>query len=67
MIWMGTEAHPMMWSPPGLTEKLSSLSGAVLSGDSKPTESMVAVFADLSARFEYQQERLNQLTDQLGR
>jgi len=29
MIWMGSEAHPMMWSPPGLTEKLSALSGAV--------------------------------------
>ncbi|MBW2059844.1 MAG: glycosyl hydrolase, partial [Deltaproteobacteria bacterium] len=28
-IWMGSEAHPMMWSPPGLTEKLSSLSHAV--------------------------------------
>ncbi len=67
MIWMGTEAHPMMWSPPGLTEKLSSLSGAVNSGDAKPTESMYAVYADLSARFEFQQGRLNQLTDQLGK
>ena len=64
MIWMGTEAHPMMWSPPGLTEKLSTLSYAVSSGDIKPTESMYAVFADLSERFEVQRNRLNQIIDQ---
>ena len=64
MIWVGTEAHPMMWSPPGLTEKLSSLSSAVLSGDAKPTESMYAVFADLSERFVVQQNRLSQVIDQ---
>jgi hypothetical protein len=63
-IWMGSEAHPMMWSPPGLTEKLSSLSAAVNSGEARPTESMYAVFADLSERFEFQQNRLNQLIDQ---
>ena len=63
MIWMGTDAHPMMWSPPGLTEKLSSLSGAVASGDIRPTESMYAVFADLSKRFEVQQHRLSQIID----
>ena len=64
MIWMGTEAHPMMWSPPGLTEKLSSLSSAVNSGDARPTASMVAVFADLTERFEQQRILLNQITDQ---
>jgi photosystem II stability/assembly factor-like uncharacterized protein len=64
MIWMGTEAHPMMWSPPGLTEKLSTLSYAVSSGDAKPTESMYAVFADISARFEVQRNRLNAIIDQ---
>jgi hypothetical protein len=64
MIWMGTEAHPMMWSPPGLTEKLSSLSGAVNSGDIRPTESMYAVFADISQRYELQLIRLNQIVDQ---
>jgi len=64
MIWMGTDAHPMMWSSPGLTEKLSSLSGAVNSGDARPTESMYAVFEDLTKRFETQQQRLNQIIGQ---
>jgi hypothetical protein len=64
MIWMGSPEHPMMWSSPGLTEKLSSLSGAVLSGDVRPTASMVAVFADLTERFEVQRTRLNQIVDQ---
>jgi hypothetical protein len=64
MIWMGSPAHPMMWSPPGLTEKLSSLSNAVSSGDVKPTESMYAVFEDLSERFDSQRNRLNQVIDQ---
>jgi len=62
-IWMGSKAHPMMWSPPGLTEKLSSLSGAVISGDARPTESMYAVFEDLSERFEVQRKRLNQVIE----
>ena len=60
-IWMGSEAHPMMWRPPGLTEKLSSLSDAVGSADAKPTESMLAVFEDLSSRFEDQQKHLNRI------
>jgi hypothetical protein len=64
MIWMGTDAHPMMWSSPGLTEKLSSLSGAVNSGDARPTESMYAVFEDLTKRFEFQRDRLNQIINQ---
>jgi hypothetical protein len=63
-IWMGSEAHPMMWSPPGLTEKLSSLSGAVGSTDAKPTESMYAVFEDISERFEVQRNRLNQIIEE---
>ena len=58
MIWMGSDAHPMMWSPPGLTEKLSSLSSAVNSGDARPTESMYAVFADITDRYEEQRRRL---------
>ena len=63
MIWMGSDAHPMMWSAPGLTEKLSSLSGAVISGDARPTESMYRVFADISERFEQQRSRLNRIIE----
>jgi len=62
-IWMGSKAHPMMWSPPGLTEKLSSLSGAVGRAYDKPTKSMYAVFEDLSERFEVQRNKLNQLIE----
>jgi hypothetical protein len=64
MVWVGTEAHPMMYSPPGLAEKLNSLADAVSSGDAKPTASMYAVFADLTERFESQQTRLNRLVEQ---
>lgn len=63
-IWMGSKEHPMMWSPPGLTEKLSSLSSAVGAADAKPTKSMYAVFEDLSERFEVQRKRLNQVIDE---
>jgi hypothetical protein len=63
-IWMGSKEHPMMWSPPGLTEKLSSLSGAVSDGDAKPTKSMYAVFEDLSERFKVQQKRLNRVIEE---
>lgn len=63
MIWMGSKEHPMMWSPPGLTEKLSSLSSAVNSGDARPTESMYAVFADLTGRLETQRDRLQRIID----
>ena len=64
MIWMGSPEHPMMWSAPGLTEKLSGLSGAVNSGDARPTRSMYAVFDDVTTRFELQRNRLNQIIDQ---
>jgi hypothetical protein len=58
----------MMWSPPGLTEKLSSLSSAVGAADAKPTKSMYAVFEDLSERFEVQRKRLNQvIEEEVGR
>jgi len=63
-IWMGSKAHPMMWSPPGLTEKLSSLSGAVGGAYAKPTKSMYAVFEDISERFEVQRDRLNQVIEE---
>jgi hypothetical protein len=63
-IWMGSKAHPMMWSPPGLTEKLSSLSRAVGAAEAKPTKSMYAVFEDLSERFEVQRNRLNQVIEE---
>ena len=63
-IWMGSKAHPMMWSPPGLTEKLSSLSGAVGGAYAKPTKSMYAVFEDLSERFAIQRNKLNQLSEE---
>jgi len=64
MFWAGTEAHPMMFSPPGLTEKLNSLSNAVSGGDAKPTASMNAVFEDLQNRFAVQKNRLNDLVQQ---
>jgi photosystem II stability/assembly factor-like uncharacterized protein len=60
-IWMGSEAHPMMWGPPGLIQKLARLSGAVVAADARPTESMYAVFEELSERLEAQRSRLNQL------
>jgi photosystem II stability/assembly factor-like uncharacterized protein len=63
-IWMGSEAHPMMFGPPGLIQKLSRLSGAVIAADAKPTAAMYAVFEDLSRRFETQRNRVNQLVDQ---
>jgi hypothetical protein len=64
-IWMGSVAHPMLFGPPGLIQKLSRLSGAVASDDAKPTASMYAVFADLTRRFEDQRVRLNQLMVQM--
>ena len=64
MFWAGSEAHPMMHSPPGLTEKLNSLSNAVSGGDAKPTASMYAVFEDLAKRFEIQRNRVHQVIDQ---
>ncbi len=63
-IWMGSQAHPMMFGPPGLIEKLSRLSGAVVAGDARPTEPMVAVFEDLSERFEVLRNRLNQIIEE---
>jgi len=63
-IWMGSVAHPMMFGPPGIIQKLSRLSGAVISGDAKPTTAMYGVFDDLTRRFEEQRNRLNQLLDQ---
>ena len=64
MFWAGSEAHPMMFSPPGLTEKLNSLSNAVSGGDAKPTASMYAVFEDLAKRFEIQRNRVHQVVGQ---
>lgn len=61
MIWMGSESHPMMWGPPGLMEKFSTLSRAVGAADARPTASMYALFEDLSARLEVQRNRLNTL------
>jgi hypothetical protein len=67
-IWMGSEAHPMMWGRPGLTEKLSSLSSAVGAAEARPTESMYAVFEELSERLEIQRNRLNQIIEkEIGR
>lgn len=60
-IWMGSKKHPMMWSAPGLTEKLSGLAGAVGGRGSKPTTSMYAVYAEISKRLEVQKNRLNTL------
>ncbi len=47
-----------------MTEKLSSLSRTVGAADAKPTESMYAVFEDLSERFEVQRNRLNQVIEE---
>jgi photosystem II stability/assembly factor-like uncharacterized protein len=66
-IWMGTEEHPMMFGPPGLIQKLSRLSGAVISADQRPMPSMYAVFDDLSARLERRRVELRGLIDQLER
>jgi photosystem II stability/assembly factor-like uncharacterized protein len=65
-IWMGSGEHPMMFGPPGLIQKLSRLSGAVIAGDARPTASMVGVFEDLSERFEDQRRRMNQIVDQVA-
>jgi hypothetical protein len=62
-MWMGSEAHPMMFGPPALIQKLSRLSGAVIAADARPTASMYAVFADVSERFELQSVRLKQVID----
>lgn len=62
-IWMGSEAHPMMWSAPGLTEKLSTLSGVVSAADARPTEQMVAAFEDFTERLQVQRTRLNQIIE----
>lgn len=66
-IWMGSAAHPMMFGPPGLIQKLSRLSGAVASDDAKPTAAMYAVVEDLASRFEEQRVRLSQLMVQADR
>jgi hypothetical protein len=62
---MGSVAHPMLFGPPGLIQKLSRLSGAVVSDDAKPTASMYEVFEDLAGRFRIQRDRLNQLMIQM--
>ncbi len=64
-IWMGSVAHPMLFGPPGLIQKLSRLSGAVVADDAKPTASMYEVFEDLAGRFRIQRDRLNQLMIQM--
>jgi hypothetical protein len=61
--WMGMPDHPMMWDAPGLSDKLSRLS-LVVGGSAKPTESMYALFEDLSERFEVQRSRLSQVIEQ---
>ena len=66
MIWMGSESHPMMWGPPGLMEKFSTLSRAVGAADARPTASMYALFEDLSERLEVQRNRLNKLVEEEG-
>ena len=63
-IWMGSPDHPMMWGAPGLIQKMSSLLGYISAADAKPTQSMVAVFEDLSERFEVQRNRLNHVVEE---
>ena len=66
-IWMGSDEHPMMFGPPGLIQKLSRLSGAVISADQRPTPAMFEVFNDLSRRLDAERTRLSQLVEQLER
>jgi len=63
-IWMGSPDHPMMWGAPGLIQKLSSLLGYVGAADTRPTESMYAVFEYLSERFAVQRSRLDELVEE---
>jgi hypothetical protein len=53
----------MMWHAPGLLDKLLRLSN-VVDWNAKPTESMYALFEDLSERFEVQRSRLNQVIEE---
>jgi len=62
-IWMGSEDHPMMWSPPGLTEKLSTLSGAIGGSEARPTAQMYTLLEDLTGRLEAQRVRFDQLAE----
>ena len=66
-IWMGTDEHPMMFGAPGLLQKLSRLSGAVISADARPTPAMVAVLDDLSERLDSERSRLSRVVEQLER
>ena len=61
--WMGSEAHPMMWSPPGLTEKLSTLSSAIGGSEARPTAQMYALLEDFTERLEVQRARFDQLVE----
>jgi len=63
MRWMGTQSSPLMWDAPGLIDKLSRLSRAVV-GNPKPTASMYTLFEDLSTRLDEQLKRLGQIIDE---
>ncbi len=61
--WMGTPEHPMMWDPPGLTNKLSRLT-RVVDENARPTEAMYTIFEEASEGFEVQRRRLNQIIEE---
>ena len=53
----------MMWDAPGLIDKQSRLSHAVVR-NAIPPEPMYAIFEDLLERFEVQRNRLNQVIEE---
>jgi photosystem II stability/assembly factor-like uncharacterized protein len=56
-----TVSHPLEVTPKGLINKLGTLSGAVASGDSKPTAQQYELFDDLLARIAVQLRQLQPL------
>jgi photosystem II stability/assembly factor-like uncharacterized protein len=57
-------SHDMELGPKGLINKLGRLSGAVVGADARPTQSMYAVFEDLSVRIAEQLRLLDEVIQQ---
>ena len=56
-----TLSHPLEVTPKGLINKLGTLSGAVASGDNRPTKQQYELFDDLSARIAAKVREFDQL------
>jgi photosystem II stability/assembly factor-like uncharacterized protein len=56
-----TGSHSLEMGPKGLANKLGTLSGAVATGDVKPTKQMYTLFDDLSARVAEQLRQLDEV------